>query len=106
MGGRKRVDSIACEEEHGRYHRELGTTMNTWTVSRQIAFFKPSDDRGKWHAAWLVTHTPVCGASVPLGTEAIHSSQGQDSTKVHPLVCRRCLRLSTTPGVSATGIKR
>ena len=75
----------------------------TWTVARQIAFFAPVDMKGKWHAAHKVTHTPACGRTMALGREAIRTAQGQDSAKVHPLVCRRCLYLATAPGYAATG---
>lgn len=81
-------------------------TTRTWTVARQIAFYAPADMRGKWHAAWKITHTPVCGAPAELGQNAIRTEQGQQSDKVHPLVCRRCLRLSTTHGVSALGMEQ
>ena len=82
------------------------TKNQNWTVARQIAFFAPEDMKGKWHAGWKVSHTPVCGSNAPLGQEAIRTSQGQESSKVHPLVCRRCLRLSTYPGVTANGMEQ
>jgi len=80
--------------------------MSTWTVTRQVAFFAPVDMKGKWHAAWLVSHTAVCGVSVELGREAIRTTAGQESSKVHPIVCRRCIRLATQPGVTAQGMER
>ena len=75
-------------------------------VDRQIAFFAPADSvRGKWHAAWLGSHTAVCGATVELHqSTAIRTHAGQE--KVHPIVCRRCLRLTVVPGVSAQGVDR
>lgn len=81
-------------------------STDTWTVARQIAFFAPVDMQGKWHAARKISRTAVCGATTPLGREVIRTSQGQESNKVHPFVCRRCLRLSTTPGVTALGIEQ
>ena len=73
------------------------------SVSRQIAFFAPADNKGKWHAAWLISQTPVCGANVTLDqTQAIRTQAGND--RVHPIVCRRCMRLSLPAGVSATGM--
>jgi hypothetical protein len=84
----------------------MRTAGSTWTVARQIAFFAPTDMKGKWHAAWKISHTAVCGAAMELGTDAIRTSQGQESNKVHPFACKRCLRLSTTPGVSAIGMEQ
>jgi hypothetical protein len=78
----------------------------TRTVARQIAYFRPSDDQGKWHAAWTVTHTAVCGTAVELSTDAIRTEAGQDLNSVHPIVCKRCLRLTAAPGVSAEGVAR
>jgi hypothetical protein len=78
----------------------------TWTVARQMAFFAPADMKGKWHAAWKITHTPVCGAAVDLGAEVIHATQGQPSNKIHPFACKRCVRLSTREGVSALGMEQ
>lgn len=78
---------------------------STWTVARQVSFFAPADMGGKWHAARLVSNVPVCGAAVELGAEFIATQQGQESTRVHPLVCRRCLRLTTPPGVSGGGLR-
>lgn len=75
-------------------------------MARQVAFFRPADDMGKWHAAWSVDHTPVCGARVTLAREAIRPAAGRESVDVHPIVCRRCLRLSTVPGVTAAGMVR
>ena len=84
----------------------MRTSADTWTVARQIAFFAPTDMKGKWHAAWLITHTAVCGVPVELGQEVIHAVAGQESSRIHPIVCRRCIRLSTSPGVSAQGMER
>lgn len=84
----------------------MRTAQDAWTIARQIAFFEPTDRRGKWHAAWLVSHAPVCGSAAPLGTTAIRTEQGTDSAAVHKVVCRRCLRLSTAPGVTANGMER
>lgn len=84
----------------------MRTSQDTWTVARQIAFFAPVDMKGKWHAAWLITHTAVCGTPVDLGQEVIHATGGQESNRIHPIVCKRCVRLSTSPGVSALGIER
>lgn len=78
--------------------------MSTQTIARQVAFFAPVDMKGKWHAAWLITHTAVCGVSVELSHEAIRTTAGQKS--IHPIVCKRCVRLATSPGVSAIGMKR
>jgi hypothetical protein len=80
--------------------------MSTWTVARQIAFYGTTTG-GKWHAAWLITHTPVCGTPATLVTDSpIRTHVGQSSADVHRVVCRRCLRLSTWPGVSGNGIGR
>lgn len=80
--------------------------MSHWTVARQIAFY-PSTSGGKLHAAWKVSQTAVCGAAVELEPSPwVTTSQGQPSEKVHPMVCRRCLRLSTTPGVTANGMRQ
>lgn len=81
-------------------------STDVWTISRQMAFFAPADMKGKWHAAWKITHTPVCGSTAELGADAIRTAQGEASNKVHPLVCKRCLRLSTTVGVSALGMEQ
>lgn len=88
------------------YTRTMTNAQRSDTVARQIAYFTPADARGKWHAAWMVTHTPVCGAWTPLGTDAIRTAQGQEIARVHRIVCRRCLKLSAVPGVSAEGVKR
>lgn len=84
----------------------MRSASDVWTVARQMAFFQPEDGRGKWHAAWKVTHTAVCGSPASLGAEVIHAVQGDRSDKVHPFVCRRCLRLSTSPGVSGLGMEQ
>lgn len=84
----------------------MRSKTDTWTIARQIAFFAPADMKGKWHAAWKVSHTAVCGVAAPLGADIIRTSQGQESGKVHPFVCRRCLRLATPAGVSALGMKQ
>lgn len=80
--------------------------MATWQVARQVAFYAPADGLGKWHAAWKISHAAVCGVRSPLGAEAIRTSVGQQAASVHKIVCRRCLRLSTWPGVSANGIEQ
>ena len=84
----------------------MHTKNRTWTVARQMAFFAPVDMKGKWHAAWKVDHSTVCGTPVELSTDAIHAVQGQESNKVHPFACKRCLRLSTIPGVSGLGMEQ
>lgn len=83
-------------------------TTSTWQIARQIAYYPTTSARGgKYHAAWLVSHTPVCGAAVLLDTSgAIYTRQGQINTQVHPIICRRCLRLSAREGVTAHGMKR
>ena len=85
---------------------EMHRSTDTWTVARQMAFFAPADMKGKWHAAWKISHTAVCGSAAELSGEVIRTSQGQESNKVHPLVCKRCLRLSTTIGVSGLGMEQ
>jgi hypothetical protein len=78
---------------------------DTWTVARQVAFF-PSVAGGKLHAANKISRTAVCGIAAELDSVAwVTVSQGQDSGKVAPMVCRRCLRATTRPGpVVATGV--
>jgi len=84
----------------------MHTKNQTWTVARQMAFFAPVDMKGKWHAAWKVTHTAVCGQPVELGAEVIHAVQGEQSNRIHPFACKRCVRLSTSPGVSGAGMEQ
>jgi uncharacterized protein (UPF0128 family) len=73
-------------------------------IVRQIAFYAPVDARGKWHAAWMITHTAACGVPVDLSQdEVIHSVAGDN--RVHPIVCRRCLNKARA-GVDPTGVKR
>lgn len=84
----------------------MRSSTDTWTVARQMAFFAPTDMKGKWHAAWKVTHTPVCGSTAELGSEVIHATQGQESNRIHPFACKRCVRLSTSPGVSGLGMEQ
>lgn len=84
----------------------MHTAGDTWTIARQIAFF-PSTSGGKIHAARKITHTAVCGAAAELEpTPWYHTEAGQASEKVAKMVCKKCLRLSTTSGVSAVGIEQ
>jgi hypothetical protein len=83
----------------------MRTARETISVSRQIAFFAPADMRGKWHARFQVTGAAVCGTTSALDADqVIRTRAGQE--KVHPIVCRRCLRLTVVPGVSAQGVDR
>lgn len=72
------------------------------TVAHPVRFFEPTEGRGKWHAAWRVDGTAVCGAPAILDTHpqqpAIVPEVGTPWERVHPLVCRRCLRLATSSG--------
>ena len=84
----------------------MHSAQDTWTVARQVPFF-PSASGGKLHAAWAGTHTAVCGRPAALHPVAwIYTAEGERSADVHPMVCRRCLRLTTTAGVSAAGVTR
>lgn len=64
------------------------------TPSTQVAFFAPEDGKGKWHAAWMVSHTSACGSAAPLSQVAdrltlnVHDGEWTDT---HPLACKRCL---------------
>lgn len=81
---------------------------DTWTVARQVAFYPAEDGKGKWHAAWLVSNTAVCGKPVVLDVSdnVIHSVQGEQSNRIHPFACKRCVRLTTPEGVTAEGVRR
>jgi hypothetical protein len=74
-------------------------------TARHAEFFAPVDDRGKWHARWLVTGTAVCGTPVILDdAKRISVRGGMSWAQVHPIICRRCLRRATSTGYSAAGI--
>lgn len=84
----------------------MHSASHTWTVARQIAFF-PSVSGGKIHAAHKISHTAVCGVAADLQPVAFyHTSEGQQSDKVHRMVCKKCLRLSTAPGYSGSGYEQ
>ena len=73
-------------------------------ATRQIAFWEPEEGKGKWHAAWMISHVPVCGVAVDLGrANVIRSGVGD---RLHPFACKRCARLTVTEGVSAEGVER
>lgn len=61
-----------------------------------VRFFAPEDMKGKWHAKRLVTGEADCGAGVLLGDgDSIHVTKANlKDRKYHPIVCRRCARLS------------
>lgn len=83
-------------------------TAAPFTVARQVAFF-PSMTGGKIHAAWKVAGTAVCGTNVELDLASapwVSIAQGDDSARVHPMVCRRCLNLTARPGVSGQGVRQ
>lgn len=79
-------------------------TLPIAPVVRQVAFFAPVDDKGKWHAAWMISHTAVCGVSVDLSQMAIRSAAGDIS--IHPIVCRRCVKATLSSVVKAQGVER
>lgn len=70
--------------------------MDTLTA-RPAHFYAPANG-GKWHAAALITGEPRCGTRTPLSTDTILVNQNQPWASVHPVVCRKCLRLATSPG--------
>lgn len=85
--------------------RQPDSAMSTDTTGRTVAhpvrFFPATDGKGKWHAAWKVSGTAVCGAAPELATtggEWIAPQVGDLQAKVHPLICKRCLRLTTSDG--------
>jgi hypothetical protein len=82
------------------------TAARTWTVTRQVGFFQPADNKGKWHAANRVSRTAVCGSPAELTHVAIRTAVGDQSSRVHPLVCRSCLRMTTRAGATATGVEQ
>jgi hypothetical protein len=63
-------------------------------TTADVAFFRPADGKGKYHAAWKVSHVPACGSPATLTDEAIHATldthDGAFVGTVHPLVCARC----------------
>lgn len=68
----------------------------TWTTAKPANFFA---SEGKYHAAHRVSGTAICGASATLDTATrIMVVGGVDSSTVHPIVCKNCLRLATLPG--------
>lgn len=84
-------------------------SSRTWTVARQIAFF-PTERSGKLHAAWKVSGQAACKATLLVQTTStgpvIRTAQGDDSAKVHPMVCKRCLYLTTSSGYTAAGFEQ
>lgn len=73
------------------------------TVARPVRFYPTTDMRGKWHAALQVSGQAVCGQTVVLavnGQDCITPHVGDAWASVHPIVCRRCLRLATAQGYS------
>jgi hypothetical protein len=84
----------------------MTTTDAPRHVTRPVRFFPPSDAKGKWHAARRVSEVAVCGSPAPLATglgEWIAPSVGDAWTAVHPIVCRTCLRLTTSVGLAPVG---
>lgn len=78
----------------------------TWTVANQIAFY-PSVSGGKIHAAHKISRVAVCGIAAELERAPWYTTAvGQDSDRVHRMVCRRCLAATTRPGTDAHGIER
>ena len=59
-------------------------------ITKQIVFFPTESGAGKVHAAWKITHTAVCRPLVLDGARWYTTAVGE--TRVHPLVCRNCLR--------------
>lgn len=77
-----------------------------WVVACQVAFY-PTAGGGKLHAAHKVSRTAVCGVAAALEATAwVTTAQGTLSTAVHPMVCRRCLRLTTHAGFTGTGYEQ
>lgn len=79
----------------------MTNSSSTRLVAHSVRFWPASDSRGKWHAAWKVSGTAVCGSPAPLavtGSEWLAPEVGVEQVRVHPLVCRSCLRLTTSVG--------
>ncbi len=77
--------------------------MAALVAYRQVAFFAPVHG-GKFHAAWLISGVPVCGATSELDQSiAIRTSVGGS---VHPMVCKRCQAKTTSEAGSAHGVQR
>lgn len=60
---------------------------------RTVIVFPTKSGRGKWHASTLLD-TAACDPRVALDVERhrIHITPDEDLARVHPIVCRRCLR--------------
>ena len=82
--------------------------MKNATVSitaRPSRYFAPVDDKGKYHAAWAIGFAARCGASVLVNPSVeIAVESGIEMTKVHPIVCRRCLRFAASWKQSDEGL--
>lgn len=71
---------------------------------RTVRFFAPANMAGKWHAKRIVTGEADCGATVLLGDESLVATKDDIAMRnVHPIACRRCVRLNG-PGYSSLRI--
>jgi hypothetical protein len=78
--------------------------LNGYTA-RPSRYFAPRDNKGKYHAAWAVGFAARCGAGVLIDPNAeIAIEGGVEMTKVHPIVCRRCLRFAASWNKSSEGL--
>lgn len=69
-------------------------------TARPTRYFQSS---GKFHAAYLGTESARCGATAALDlTTEIAVDGNVDTATVHPIVCRRCLRLAASAGRART----
>lgn len=87
------------------YSGHMTTTTTTTPTpqppvrSRQVSYFPAADGRGKYHLRNTVTHEAACGSPVVLDASPMSALvYGADDERVHPIVCRKCVRLARTEG--------
>lgn len=66
------------------------------TVDRFLGIAYPATDgKGKYHVAAGVADTPVCSTPVLLDRDPMKSIHLHADRAVHPIVCKRCVRIVT-----------
>jgi hypothetical protein len=73
------------------------TTQWAKVASRPVIAYPTTDGKGKWHASTSsMAETPLCGSTTALldirSGNRIHV--GPTDKYAHPIVCKRCLRMS------------
>jgi len=71
----------------------------TTSLTRTLIAYPAPDGLGKWHAANL-TGVAACGTPTLVAhrqSDRLQYAAGTSAEKIHPIVCRRCVRNATSP---------